>query len=249
MPHSSGIDIVASIRHCVARATHKVTDRAGLAAVHREIEVEQGQPCALPLPGRTGPARLMMYYKDTGGYARARLALREAAPTWSPRSCSAVADETARVHVTKRTGARVGQTRGGNRAGHGGAGNERAIRLARRRATKTAKGGRGQGGGGAAATAPGPREERAASVTTPPSPTHTPHRTYLSQRNRSSITRGDAGSSKYTVGLSIPLVEGRRALRGAGAEPERLATRAWGMSGPVRIQEQNRTDPTIDAPW
>jgi hypothetical protein len=25
-----------------------------------------------------------------------------------------------------------------------------------------------------------------------------------------------------------------------GAEPERLATRAWGMSGPVRIQEQNR---------
>ena len=30
------------------------------------------------------------------------------------------------------------------------------------------------------------------------------------------------------------------ALRGAGAEPERLATRAWGMSGPVRIQEQNR---------
>ena len=86
MPHSSGIDIVASIRHCVARATHKVTDRAGLAAVHREIEVEQGQPCALPLPGRTGPARLMMYYKDTGGYARARLALREAAPTWSPRS-------------------------------------------------------------------------------------------------------------------------------------------------------------------
>ena len=60
-------------------------------------------------------------------------------------------------------------------------------------------------------------------------------RTYLSQRNRSSITRG-------AVGHSIPLVEGRRALRGAGAEPERLATRAWGMSGPVRIQEQNRTD-------
>ena len=40
----------------------------------------------------------------------------------------------------------------------------------------------------------------------------------------------------------MPLVEGRRALRGAGAEPERLATRAWGMSGPVRIQEQNRTE-------
>jgi len=53
--------------------------------------------------------------------------------------------------------------------------------------------------------------------------------------NRSSITRG-------AVGHSIPLVEGRRALRGAGAEPERLATRAWGMSGPVRIQEQNRTE-------
>ena len=35
---------------------------------------------------------------------------------------------------------------------------------------------------------------------------------------------------------------GRRALRGAGAEPERLATKAWGMSGPVRIQEQNRTE-------
>ena len=26
------------------------------------------------------------------------------------------------------------------------------------------------------------------------------------------------------------------------AEPERLATKAWGMSGPVRIQEQNRTE-------
>jgi len=36
------------------------------------------------------------------------------------------------------------------------------------------------------------------------------------------------------------LQKGRRALRGAGPEPERLATRAWGMSGPVRIQEQNR---------
>ena len=45
--------------------------------------------------------------------------------------------------------------------------------------------------------------------------------------------------TRGAVGLSIPLVEGRRALRGAGAEPERLATRAWGMSGPVRIQEQN----------
>ena len=28
----------------------------------------------------------------------------------------------------------------------------------------------------------------------------------------------------------------------AGAEPERLATKASGVSGPVRIQEQNRTD-------
>ena len=145
------------------------------------------------------------------------------------------ADETARIHVTKRAGARAGQARGGSRTGHGGARYERTIRLARRRAEKTAKGGRGQGGRGAAATAPGPREEREASVTTPPSPTRTPHRTYLSQRNRSSITRG-------AVGHSIPLVEGRRALRGAGAEPERLATRAWGMSGPVRIQEQNRTE-------
>ena len=26
------------------------------------------------------------------------------------------------------------------------------------------------------------------------------------------------------------------------AEPERSATREWGMSGPVRIQEQNRTE-------
>ena len=109
MPHSSGIDIVASIRHCVARATHKVTDRAGLAAVHREIEVEQGQPCALPLPGRTGPARLMMYYKDTGGYARARLALREAAPTWSPRSscANAVLRAEAGVNGFSRLSTRV----------------------------------------------------------------------------------------------------------------------------------------------
>jgi hypothetical protein len=41
-------------------------------------------------------------------------------------------------------------------------------------------------------------------------------------------------------------LEGRRALRGVQEpEPERLATKAWGwgMSGPVRIQEQNRTDP------
>ena len=35
---------------------------------------------------------------------------------------------------------------------------------------------------------------------------------------------------------SIPLVEGRRTLRGAEAEPERLVTRAWGMSGPVRTK-------------
>ena len=144
------------------------------------------------------------------------------------------AGETARVHVTKRTSAHAGQTRGGNRAGHGGACDERAVRLARRRAAKTTKGGR-EGGRGAAATAPGPGKEREAPVTTPPTPTRTLHRTYLSQRNRSSITRG-------AVGHSIPLVEGRRALRGAGAEPERLATRAWGMSGPVRIQEQNRTE-------
>ena len=65
----------------------------------------------------------------------------------------------------------------------------------------------------------------------------TPHRTYLSQRNRSSITRG-------AVGLSIPLVEGRRALWGAGAEPERLV-KAWGIAGPVRIQEQNRFEITL----
>ena len=49
------------------------------------------------------------------------------------------------------------------------------------------------------------------------------------------------------IRTSIPLVEGRRALRGAEAEPERLATRAWGMSGPVRIQEQNRTEFVIQA--
>ena len=42
--------------------------------------------------------------------------------------------------------------------------------------------------------------------------------------------------------------------KGAEAEPERLATRAWGMSGPVRIQEQNRTvrsthaAPNLDPP-
>jgi len=35
-----------------------------------------------------------------------------------------------------------------------------------------------------------------------------------------------------------------RALRGAGAEPERLARNKGveGMSGPARIQEQNRTE-------
>ena len=89
-----------------------------------------------------------------------------------------------------------------------------------------------KGSGGYGPGTPG-RKGGISNHTTPPSPTRTPHRTYLSQRNRSSITRG-------AVGHSIPLVEGRRALRGAKAEPERSATRAWGMSGPVRIQEQNR---------
>ena len=49
----------------------------------------------------------------------------------------------------------------------------------------------------------------------------------------------------WVVVFHIPLwtlVEGRRAVRGAGAEPERLATKTRGMSGPVRIQEQNRTE-------
>jgi hypothetical protein len=31
----------------------------------------------------------------------------------------------------------------------------------------------------------------------------------------------------------------------ASTVPERLATRAWGMSGPARIQEQNRTVPYV----
>ena len=60
-----------------------------------------------------------------------------------------------------------------------------------------------------------------------------PHRTYPSQRNRSSITRG-------AVGHSIPLVEGRRALRSAGVEPERLATKAW--RGGCRDRSELRTE-------
>ena len=51
-----------------------------------------------------------------------------------------------------------------------------------------------------------------------------------------------AGSS---IGHSIPLVEGRRALRGAGVEPEGApCNKGVGDvgTGPVRIQEQNRTE-------
>ena len=46
------------------------------------------------------------------------------------------------------------------------------------------------------------------------------------------------GEVSYVLSLCNAI---RVLRRTAGAEPERLATRAWGMSGPVRIQEQNRT--------
>ena len=70
------------------------------------------------------------------------------------------------------------------------------------------------------------------------------------------LTARGGSASRDAVASPVEL-EGRRALRGAGAEPERLVTKAWGMSVPVpvpvpvpapvpvpvpvRIQEQNRT--------
>ena len=146
-------------------------------------------------------------------------------------------DEEARVHVAKRTGARAGQARIGDRGGHSGARDEGAVRLARWRATETEAGGRGEGGGGTAASASGPGQEGEAPITnTPPSPTRTQHRTYLSQRNRSSI---HAGSSRtfHTTGRGEARPTGRRSRTGAPW----LQQGRGGCRDRSELKEQNRT--------
>ena len=146
--------------------------------------------------------------------------------------------EERKLYATERTQRRSEQAGSGGRAGNGGTNGGRAVRLARRQATETAArehGGRRRGEA-AEATRPGQRRRTTTTIARKRTPSRysnpTVH-TYHRESPRSSNARGAVGFHPTGRGEARP--SGRK------AEPEHLETRVWGVSGPVRIQEQNRT--------